>query len=213
MPNPNPKSRYTWNASDGRYRDTKTGRYMPWKTINREMERELKAGRDNIRSLSEQYQRSEIRVEEWRRAVKAEIKQLHVKSAVMAKGGRGQMTPADYGRVGQRIRGQYQYLDRFSSEVQYGKQPLDGRFLRRADMYGSAARQTYQSGRAAQQKGVGKTEKMSVLGIADHCEDSDYAPGCLEEAAKGWVPIDSDEVSDPGDRTCHVNCRCHWAFR
>jgi hypothetical protein len=187
---------------------------VPDKTIKNAVERQVQKARQNMTSLSKQLQNQEITLQEWRQGMLKEIKTAHIASSVAAKGGWAQMQPSDWGRAGQRIQGQYDYLNKFSSEVQYGKQPLDGHFLARADMYGSAARSTYQDARLTQQKrDGGKTEKMSVKGNADHCSDSDYAPGCLEEAAKGWVPIDSDEVSEPGERTCMTNCHCHWIFR
>ena len=54
-----------------------------------------------------------------------EIKTVHVANAVTAKGGWVQMEQSDWGRwAAHRV--QYDYANKFASEIRYGKQKLMG---------------------------------------------------------------------------------------
>lgn len=134
-----------------------------------------------------------------------EIKTVHVANAVTAKGGWVQMEQSDWGRVGQRIRVQYDYANKFASEIRYGKQKLDGRFLQRADMYGSAGRATFEAERRADREENGMTEERNRLHPAEHCSQ------CLEENTKGWVEIGT--LVPIGERLCRVNDHCTLEYR
>jgi hypothetical protein len=207
---PTPKTspltpKYGWDSETGRYRNLATGRWVPDKTIKNAVERQVQKARQNMTSLSEQLRNGEVTLQEWRTGMLKEIKTAHIASSVAAKGGWAQMQPSDWGRAGQRVRGQYDYLNKFASEIQYGKQPLDGRFLQRADMYGSAARTTLEATRRADREENGMTEERNVLHPAEHCD------GCLEETDKGWVPIGT--LTPIGERECTVNDHCTLAYR
>lgn len=208
---PEPPSKYTWNAASGRYHSNRTGRYVTQQTITRAVERQVQQARDNMRGLSVALQNGEIDLATWRLEMLDQIKTAHVASAVAARGGWSQMTPSDWGRTGQTLREQYKRLNVFASELQYGKQKPDGRFLQRADMYGSAGRSTYQNEVRALKEDAGYTEGRRVLRPGDSCTDSASRPGCIELAAQGWVPI--AEMVPIGDATCLVNCRCGEEFR
>ena len=56
----------------------------------------------------------------------------------------------------------------------------------------------------------GKTECRNVLGPADHCEG---ANSCIEQTAKGWVPIGGGAMVPIGSRLCLSNCRCRLEYR
>ncbi len=203
MPNPNRNAqshsltpKYRWNATAGRY-IRRDGTFVPNANVKRAIERQVQQGRNNMRGLSEQLQASEIDLREWRTGMLREIKTVHVASTVAARGGWAQMQPEDWGRAGQSIREQYDYLNRFASEVQYGKQKLDGRFLQRSDLYGKAGRATYEAERQAQRQDQGMTEERNRLHPADHCTE------CVTASAAGWAPIGT--LPPIGGRTCLHN--------
>ena len=66
------------------------------------------------------------------------------------------MSQADYGRAGQRIREQYDYINRFAQQVASGEQKLDGTLTRRAQMYAEAGRNTYEATVWAEMKKRGR---------------------------------------------------------
>ena len=52
--------------------------------------------------------------------------------------------------------------------------------------------------------------ERNLLMPGDNCSNSPESVGCIEETAKGWVPIGT--LSVPGTRTCVMNCRCSLEY-
>ncbi len=190
----------------GAYRDKSTGRFISSKSVRMELDAAVDASAIDTRTLSLSLQRGELDVKEWQLAMRQRVKDVHINAAVTQRGGWDQMTPADWGRVGQRIRNQYEYLDNFAAQIANGTQPLDGRFLVRSQMYDEAAISTYDRFERNAMRNAGFIEERNVLepGIK-HCG------GCLTEDAKGWVPIGS--LLPVGERQCLSRCRCTIEYR
>jgi hypothetical protein len=200
---------YTWSEAAQRYRSATTGRFVSFATVTGEVERAVSAYAGDMRGLSEQLQAGTISLDEWKIAMRQEIHDVQNTAAVMARGGVDQMSQSDWGWVGQRTRTQYDYLERFAADIASGKQPLNGRFLRRAEMYAKAARGTFDGmrGRLARQHGAAFEQRL--LGAAEHCQATSR-PGCVEEAAKGRQPIGT--LAPIGAATCLTECRCRMRF-
>jgi hypothetical protein len=131
-------------------------------------------------ALAEQLRTNQISLDAWLLEMRTLVKDVHLYSAAAAKGGWAQMAQADYGRVGQIVRKQYDYLDVFANDIANGL-PLDGRFLRRVALYGEAGRATYHDVEALEMDVRGMDEERNVLHPADHCGD------CVEMTRLGWV--------------------------
>lgn len=58
---------------------------------------------------------------------------------------------------------------------------------------------------------AGYTEARRYLRVAEHCEHSAERPGCVELAAKKWVPI--WQMVPIGGATCRDNCKCRIRYR
>lgn len=114
------------------------------------------------------------------------------------------MSPADYGRLGPRLKEQYKYLGKFAKEIEKGL-PLDGRFMQRMKLYSQSGRVSFDAIQRAEMIKRGMREERNILHKADHCRD------CLEETAKGWVPIGT--LTLIGHRQCRSNDRCSKEFR
>jgi hypothetical protein len=196
--------RYRYNTDAGRY-TTLNGKFVSQIKVVRAVARQITATEKRMLGLSEQLKNEEIDLQTWRNGMLSELKTLHLANAAAAKGGWAQMTPADYGRVGGKLARQYEYLNRFASQIQYGTQPLDGRFTQRVKMYAGAARDTYQSTRDEVADALAFDEERNVLGNAEHCDE------CVDETGKGWVPIGS--LKPIGGRLCKTNCKCRKRYR
>jgi hypothetical protein len=106
---------------------------------------------------------------------------------------------------------QFLKLDNFAEQIHSGTQPLNAFAMTRAGMYARAGNGMMQNIELINGEAHGYTEGMRVLGVSeDHCYDSDR-PGCIEQAARGWVPIRS--VVPIGECTCYGNCLCRLRFR
>jgi hypothetical protein len=149
-----------------------------------------------------------ITVQQWTLLMRDEIKNNHIAQYLLAHGGRDTMTPADWGRLGQTIRQQYQYLQKFAEDIASGNL-TEGQIAARARMYVESSSQSFGQGHQAamgapelpQQPGDGKTQCRSNckcywdireleyqwdcywrLNPAEHC------PDCLENAVR-WNPL------------------------
>lgn len=196
---------YRFNERAYRYIDDR-GRFVSGATVRAELDKTLAASQKSMRTMSGQLQTGKISLADWQTGMMREIKNTHLTSAALAKGGWAQMTPADYGRVGAEVGKQYAYLDNFAQQIASGDQRLDGVFMRRADMYFEAGRGTYHEVERSEQGLRGMTEERSILDpTARHCD------GCLAEERRGWVPIGN--LVRIGARDCLTRCRCRIEYR
>lgn len=199
-----PRSRYVWDDRLGRYRDRATGRLVGRAEIRRDVDATLAKAEGRIEGLAARMRAGEISLDEFAVAMRREIKTVHLWNAAAARGGWGQMTPADFGRVGAIVRRQYGYFERFLRDVERGL-PLDGRFAVRSRMYGESGTATFEHFHTLEAREHGAGEERNVLGAAEHCV------GCLAQSARGWVPI--GDLVPVGQRDCRSRCKCRKEFR
>jgi len=98
----------------------------------------------------------EIDIAEWRRQMQQEIKDLHVTSLVIARGGdRSAVTFSEWGRLGWYIRDQYAYLNRYQKALEDSAQASllglvnfksEKYIAHRSGLYGNNARATFWRG-------------------------------------------------------------------
>lgn len=165
------------------------------------------AGADVAR-LSEALQNGELTLAEWERGMREAVKRMHGANAALARGGWGQMRPADWERVGEKVKFHLEYLRGMAVRVQkgvYGPAAQSPAFNAHAQQYVNAARATYENERLAVHREGGFTEARRVLAASHHCRT------CEEAAAEGWVPI--GEVLPIGDAECRANCQCVIIYR
>lgn len=195
-----PRSSYLWDSVSGRYRQQHTGRFASGAAIRAEIDRDLVIEARHMRDLTAQLQRGAIPLDTWRAEMRESVKNVHLYNAAAAKGGWAHMSPAAYGAAGQRVRTDYGFLDRWAAQIQDGTSKLDGKSLRRAELYGFSGRKTYEQVRAVEMETRGFSECRSVLHAQESCAQ------CIAEAAKGFQP--ASDMVPIGDRTCGHNCRC-----
>ena len=195
---------YQWNAAAARFRDPETGRYISRAQVRQWIDRNIAASQARIQTLSEELRTGAIDLGEWERGMREEVKRTQLASEMLLRGGRNQMTQADFGRVGQRVRAQYDYLAAFVDDLRSGSVRTDGGFLARAKMYAAASRSAFHESERDQLAGLGYTKERSVLHPAEHCAL------CVSEAARGYVPI--GELIPIGERTCLGNDKCSIVY-
>ena len=197
---------YRWEPSagvSGRYRDATTGRYASGATVRRELDRYLDAA-DPAKALAEALRGRQVSLADWEIAMRRHIKNTHLNAIAMERGGWANLTPVDFGRVGQIVREQYAYLKGFAADIASGKQRLDGTLGVRAKLYSQAGRNSYYRSKAANMSGK-VTHQMSVRSARDSCWQ------CRELDRKVFR-IDDTSFPLPGRRVCNHNCQCHLAY-
>lgn len=195
---------YFWNDRAGRYIDRRTGRFVTERQVRTWIDRAIQQSERTVARLADDVRTGRIDVGDWHRAMREEVKAMHIMAAEAATGGREHMTQADYGRVGAELREQYRHIERFARQLERGL-PTDGRFLQRAGMYARSARTTYHQVEEREKAARGFNEERNVLAIADHCA------GCVDASALGWVPIGT--LVPVGLRDCLSQCRCRLRYR
>lgn len=197
-------SRYEWDSRVRRYRGP-SGVFIPTGRALASLETDILNLRSVTDRLADDLRSRRISLVEWRVAMQTVIKHTHLGAAELAIGGRAQMTPADYGRVGQIVREQYGFLEGWVQEIVNGSAPLDGRLGQRARLYVAAARPTYVAIRTNDLREAGFDQERSILTDAEHCAE------CVREDAKGWQPI--GQMLPIGDRECGVSDKCRAELR
>lgn len=194
---------FTWDAARGRYRDA-SGKLVPDRQVRAVLDVVLRRQAEHMRDLTGQLQGGTLTLGDWQRQMMQAVKSSHLMGTSLASGGWKQMTQADFGWAGQRIRSQYAYLDKFARDIAAGRQSLTGAPAR-AELYAESARATHRAATQRMARLRGLEQERNVLGAADHCR------GCLAQQARGWVPL--GELVPPGLRDCRSRCHCSVTFR
>lgn len=169
--------------------------------------------RRDVEQLAKLLIAGEITLIAWQQRMKERIKELHVSSIVVAKGGDWEaVIDGDWQAVEEEMERQYQYLAGFAGDVydlgEAGEE-FTSAIIARAKLYAGVSLAIFYRGIMAQEIERGATEVLWVLGIAEHCAD------CVELAGTGWMPIEDLGGQAPGDGStaCRANCQCHLEFR
>jgi hypothetical protein len=200
MTSPILTSTYNFDNASQRWRDSVTGRYVSNDAVNAEMFRHSDATHSTLESLTRQLYAGDIPLAKWQIAVASELNDAHLAQAMFAVGGRANMGQAEFGRVGQTLREQYGFLNRFAEDIAAGR-VSEARALNRIQMYGEACKQSYWAEYAEKSDGL----MDWVLGAVDenNCDD------CPRNAANS--PYKKENLpSYPADGTtkCKTRCRC-----
>lgn len=198
---------FRWNPAlrhgAGGYIDER-GRMVAQTTIRDGLDSLLDAKKGEMGNLSVALRDGKISLGEWQTAMMQQVKDVHLISGAMERGGWAQMTQADFGRVGQAVRGEYEYLRNFAKEIEDGL-PLDGRFVRRAELYGEAGRDTYYEFARVSARRNGYDEESSIRHAKESCSE------CIEQEGRGYVPIGT--LVPIGSRQCLSRCKCSMEYR
>lgn len=219
MPDPRrvlPLPEYVFDArlgATGRYVSRATGRIVARDGINAAMEARIDAGKAVVDKLSVSLAKGEISLAQWQIGMRDEVKLLHTMAGATSKGGWDRMAPADWGRIGNITKSQYQKLQAFAIDIADGKEKLtnlkgevNGRFLQRSKMYANAAYGTMEEANRLGAGDRGMVEERRVREAENSCDD------CIRYAAMGWQLIGT--LPPIGvDSACLTNCRCSFQWR
>lgn len=193
-----------WNKAKAEYNDTPARRV---RTSAEHVARRIAA---EMRREAEHLVAERITAAEFAVRMRGHVKRAHLAQSLLATGGKANQSAGTKGALGNLLKKQYAFLAGFVTEIDNGTLS-DAQIIARAQLYGAATLQTFESQRRRVKKDAGFTQERNVLDDAEHCRKSPKAPGCLEETARGWVEIGT--LSLPGSRTCLVNCKCLLEYK
>ena len=201
---------YRWNPAarngQGAYIDAR-GRFVSDKTIRDGLDEYIAAKEKAAAALADKLANGSISLADFELGMMQNIKDAHLASAALAKGGWFHMTQADFGRVGQIVRREYGYFREFAKQIRDKvATAVGGNIKRRVRQYMNQARLTYYDVKRASARLLGNKEIRSTLNPADHCGE------CVAFDGR-WFPINSDEYKPPGRRECRSNCKCYEEYR
>lgn len=169
----------------------------------------------HLAPLAEQMASGSITVDAWLTAMRTEIKNLYLTQYVIARGGLGQMTAADWGRLGSMLKDQYAYLDGFADYIAKNN-PSAAYIAARSRLYVNAAREAFERARSINAVLRGADEVSWNMTPAEHCES------CVKRDGMGWQPIgprggfpapEGESFPADGSTICKTNCKCYLSYR
>lgn len=138
----------------------------------------------------------------WKQAQRT-LKDLYCQHSALGAGGWDRLGFRDFGRIGGRLRWEYERMERFVGEV-YRGEVSEAQMMNRLHMYtGNARRLYYETERehAIPINPAVQMLEMRTLGQAEHCAS------CVRYHEMGWQEMGVLPV--PGDGSeCDGNCRC-----
>ena len=197
---------YYWNGRLGQYISKWNNQPVLEATVLKRIETYQSVVARNVKGITDDFIAGKINLPAWQKAMAKEVKDSRIIGAIVGRGGRAQMTQADWGRVGARLREEYRFLNDFALEIKAGNLS-EAQIVARANRYSNSIRSSYYDGLTAAKADSEFTQERRFLDpAAAHCTD------CLDYADAGWVPI--GVLPPPGERcACNRNCRCVKEFR
>jgi hypothetical protein len=196
-----------WDRAAGRYRDRR-GRFVSRERVRLAIDETLASHGRTVRQLSEDFRARRVTLAEWETGMRSAIRESALYNAAAARGGWGELSPSDFGRVGAVVRQQLGFLERFARDLARGRVTLDGRFLARAALYVASGRALYHRIDELEMRRRGFDRERNVRHRGDSC---DGAIGCIEQSRRGWVAIGN--LRPIGTRTCLGHCRCRIRYK
>jgi hypothetical protein len=196
---------WSYDPKLGRYRRP-NGRFMSEKAVAALIDGRIANLGDSLKRFTRMLIDGNITIDQWQSSVREAIKNSHIQATVLGHGGKSGMGPAEYGRIGQRLRAEYRYLQGFASDILAGR-VSPAMALARVQLYAESVRGSYWEGASIRQAKQGYSMMRRRLDAqAAHCDD------CLRYAAMGLRPIGSLPL--PGQRCeCRSNCKCSVEYK
>jgi len=195
---------WSYDQRSGRYRNEK-GRFLSKAAVGMLIDGRIDKLETQLKRFTRMLGDGSITLDQWQDSVREAIKAGHIQAATIGYGGRSKMGSAEYGRIGQRLRSEYTYLQGFVRDL------LDGRVsapmaIARIGLYAQSVRGSYWQGTELREQQRGFSLMRRILdNQAVHCQD------CLNYASRGMVPIGSLPL--PGVRCeCGARCKCRVEY-
>lgn len=191
---------WSYDRNSGRYRDEK-GRFLSQASVEKLVDARIDKLDASLKRITRMLSDGNITLDQWEASVREAIKGAHIQAAIVGYGGKDKMGSGEYGRIGQRLRSEYAYLQSFALDLLEQRVSAPMAFAR-IGLYAQSVRGSYWQGTELrkQQQGYGLMERI-LDAQAKHCAD------CLRYAAQGRVSIGTLPL--PGQRCeCGARCKC-----
>jgi len=177
--------KWVYEPSTNRYRDTATGRFIGQEKrveLRDEWTQSQKLVTDK---LAEDYDSGKLSLSDFVKGMREEIKINNIEQYLLGAGGRNNMTPADWGRLGNRIKGQYEFMQEFGQDILDADPPLTlAQIQARARMYVDSSTAMYERANALA-AGMPDLPEYPADGKQD-CKSNCKCHWQIEDKGKAW---------------------------
>lgn len=198
------RKEYLYDPNTGQYRYKSTGRLVPQSILRKDIDAISNKTRNDMRELALKLKNGTISLKYWYNQSQRLMKAAYLNAWLVNIGGKKNFDAMEKLKFAEFIQKQFLYLDRLLIEIQIGKQPLNGFFVFRAGMYGSATRAIYQNARRLKMIVAGYKYGRRIRTAKESCVD------CIAEARRGIIRI--ERMLPIGDSICRSNCHCYQEF-
>lgn len=186
-----------WNTSKRWFE--RNGKPIPQERVRQWVLDTVEKAKGRLKGIGESYLEHR-NTAQWIIEARTELTSMHTALAMIAQGGREQMDSKSWGRVGQMVKSEMEYLRKFEIALDAGE-VSDAQMLARLAMYGEAGYKTYSNMVKAREADAGMYARRVLDDSAkEHCDD------CVSAASDEFVP--ASEVREIGDSQCASLCRC-----
>lgn len=195
---------WSYDPISGRYRG-KDGRFLGKAAVEALVDGRIKKLNSQLQDFTRRLVNGDITIDQWQGSVREALKPAHIQAAMVGVGGKQSLSQSDYGRIGQRLRSEYAYLQNFASDL-LGERVSGPMALARIGLYAESVRGSYWEGTTIRREKEGYSLMRRILDAqAMHCQD------CLGYAARGTVPLGA--LPMPGQRcACRSRCKCRVEY-
>lgn len=202
---------FYWDKKTGRYRYADTQRFLGRDAVTVLTQKRIDQVKQDINTIGDLLVSRKISLAAWQEATARSLKELHVQSFILNRGGKGQVTQSDYLAMGRELKRQYGFLRQFATDINRGYSLNDkglptpmtiGRFRARLGLYAESGKAAASLGEFEAQRDRGAIAMKRRLGSVDrHC------PSCVSYAAAdiqptGGLPLPTQECE------CGNYCQC-----
>jgi hypothetical protein len=107
---------WSYDQKSGRYRDER-GRFLSKASIEKLVDARIDKLDGLLRRFTRMLINEQITLDQWQSSVRESLKAAHIQAAIIGYGGKANMGSAEYGRIGQRLREEYTYLQNFAGQL------------------------------------------------------------------------------------------------
>jgi hypothetical protein len=200
---------FFWDKKSQRYRygpeaGATSGQFVRVEALQNLISDYIDVKQSQARALTQQLFDGNLSVSAWEQAIARELKEAHILTYSIGKGGMKQLSSRDYGLIGNKLKGEYQYLRQSSQDILDGKMSQK-EILARLDLYNQSLYLSYSKAQTEAHIDAGYRWERRRTTAAESCTP------CILYAARGWSPIGGLPEIGTGSK-CKMNCKCYKEF-
>jgi hypothetical protein len=194
-------SEFVWDAAASRYKWVDNGQYLSRELMLKLTAKQIEQTKKDLATLGDLLINRKISLAAWQEETAYALKSLHIRQAILARGGADKMVANDYLQVARTLKEEYGYLRNFAQDITEG-QVSKAQFQSRLSLYAQKSRVSWELANKQNFVNNNYTIMERLLGATDrHCSD------CLRYAAAGPQPIGWLPMPTQGCK-CKASCQC-----